>query len=101
MPFELFGIYARIVVFEQFRAEVDLTRQMRTVINREHAHAATKPHADMEKLRVQLTIFNVIPQRLLGVVLNTVVSLRREFRQRIRQRARRTAPRFLCQIMGH
>ncbi|MPN30562.1 hypothetical protein SDC9_178033 [bioreactor metagenome] len=57
---------------------------MRTAINREHAYTATKTHSHVEELRIKLTIFNVIPQRLLCVILNAVIGLRRQFRQRVR-----------------
>lgn len=70
-------------------------------VHREHTHPATKAHPDVEELRIQLAAFDVVPQRLRGIVLNAVVGLRRQIRQRIGQRARRTAPRFLREIVRH
>ena len=101
LPFQLSGINAGIIVFKQFRAEVNLPRQMGAGIDGEHAHATTEAHPNVEELRIQLAIFDIVPQRLRGIVLNAVVSLRRQIRQRIGQCARRTAPRFLRKIVRH
>jgi hypothetical protein len=55
----------------------------------------------MEELHVQLTAFNVVPQRLLFIVANGVVRLRRHGCQRLRQRTRRATPRGFRQVMRH
>ncbi|MPN10308.1 hypothetical protein SDC9_157603 [bioreactor metagenome] len=70
-------------------------------IDGEHAHATTEAHPNVKELRVQLTAFDVVPQRLRGIILNAVVGLRCQIRQRIGQCARRTAPRFLREIVRH
>ena len=101
LPFKLAGIHARIAVAEQLRPEVDLTRLRGGLIQREHAHAAAEPHPHMEELGVQLTAFNVIPQRLFLIVTDGVVRLRRHGGQRFRQWTRRTAPRGFRQIVRH
>lgn len=80
---------------------MDLTRLRGGLIQREHAHAAAESHPHMEELGVQLTAFNVIPQRLLLIVTDGVVRLRRHGGQRFRQRTRRTAPRGFRQIVRH
>jgi hypothetical protein len=55
----------------------------------------------VEKLDVQLAVFNVIPQRMSRIVLNAVVGLRSQIGQRWRQVARGAAPRLTRQIVGH
>ncbi len=80
---------------------MDLTRLMVHRIEGEHPHAATKAHADVEELHVKLAVGNVIPQRMLRVILNAVVRLRRERCQRLRQRFGCTAPRTLRDIVRH
>jgi hypothetical protein len=76
LPYQLFGVYAGVVVVKQFRAEVNLPRLLGLRIQREHAHAAAKTHADVEELDVQLAVVDVIPQRMSRIVLNAVVGLR-------------------------
>lgn len=55
----------------------------------------------MEKLDVQLTLFNIVPQRVIGIVLNAVIGLRGEIGERRRQIARGAAPRLARQIVSH
>ena len=101
LPFQLFGIHARFTVAEQLRTEVDLARHRGRLVQREHPHAAAESHSHMEELHVQLTPFNVVPQRLLFVVADGVVRLRRHGCQRLRQRTRRATPRGFRQVMRH
>src|SRR5690606_23421577 len=75
LPFQLPGINTRIAIAEQLRPEMDLTRLGGRLIQGEHAHAAAEPHSHMEELHVQLTAFNVVPQRLFLIVPNGVISL--------------------------
>ncbi len=97
---QLLGIYLRVVIVKQLRAEMDLTRLTAVSVNGKHADAALKAHTDMEKLHVELTIGDSVPQRMTGVVLNFVVRLRRQRRQRLRQRAWRATPGLLRQRGG-
>ena len=101
LPYQLFGVYAGVIVVKQFRTEVNLPRLLSLRIQREHAHAAAKTHADVEKLDVQLAVVDVIPQRMSRIVLNAVVGLRSQIGQRGRQVARGAAPRLTRQIVGH
>ena len=101
LPFQLFGIDTRVTVAEQLRAEVDLARHRGRLVQREHPHAAAEPHSHMEELHVQLTPFNVVPQRLFFIVADGVIRLRRHGRQRLRQRTRRATPRGFRQVMRH
>ena len=101
LPDQLFGVYAGIVVVKQLRAEVNFTRLLALRIQREHAHPATKAHADVEELDVQLAIFDIVPQRVPGIVLNAVIGLRGQIRQRRRQVARSAAPGLTGEIVGH
>jgi hypothetical protein len=55
----------------------------------------------MEELHVELTAFNVVPQRLLFIVADGVIRLRRHGRQRVRQRTRCATPRGFRQVMRH
>ncbi len=80
---------------------MDLTRLLRCGIKRKHPHPTAKTHPHMEKLHVELPPFNIVPQRVVGVILDAVIRLRRQGRQGIRQRPRRTAPRRFSQIAGH
>ncbi len=97
---QLLRIHLRVVVVEQFRAEMDLARFAAVGIDRKHADAALKAHADVEKLHVELAIGDIVPERVTGVVLNFIVRLRRQRRQRLWQRARRAAPGLLRQRGG-
>lgn len=54
---------------------MNLTRLGRGGIQREHAYTAAKTHSHMEELHIQLTVFNIVPQRLFRIVLNGVVCL--------------------------
>ena len=55
----------------------------------------------MEKLDIQFAFFNIVPQRVVGVILDAVISLRGEIGQRRRQIARGAAPRLARQIVSH
>ncbi len=65
------------MVVEQLRAEVNFTRLRGLAVQREHAHPAAEAHPDVEELHVELAVFDVIPQRLLRIVLDAVIGLRR------------------------
>ncbi|STU70600.1 Uncharacterised protein [Klebsiella variicola] len=80
---------------------MDLARLLSGGVKREHPHAATEPHPDVEKLDVQFAFFDVVPQRVVGVILDAVISLRSQIGQRRRQIARGAAPWLARQIVGH
>ncbi|VFS41170.1 Uncharacterised protein [Enterobacter cancerogenus] len=63
---------------------MDLTRLGGGMIQGEHPYATAEAHAHMEELHVQLAAFDVIPQRLLLIIANSVVGLRGHGRQRFR-----------------
>ncbi len=87
LPYQLFGVYAGVVVVKQFRAEVNLPRLL-VCESSENMARGGETHADVEELDVQLAVVNVIPQRMSRIVLNTVVGLRSQISQRWRQVAR-------------
>ncbi|MND87348.1 hypothetical protein D3C80_793440 [compost metagenome] len=80
---------------------MNFTRLRRGGIQREHPYTTAETHPHMEELHVQLTVFNIVPQRLFRIVLNGVVCLRGHGRQRVWQWTRRTTPRSLRQIVRH
>ncbi|CDA01428.1 putative uncharacterized protein [Klebsiella variicola CAG:634] len=61
LPFQLAGVDPGVIVLKQLRAEMDLARLLSGGVKREHPHAATEPHPDVEKLDVQFAFFDVVP----------------------------------------
>ena len=81
---ELLGVDRGFFIVEQRRAEMHLASLARLRVDAVHAHRLLETHTDVEELHIQLTV-QLIPQRVIAVVLDRVEVLRRHGRQGRRQ----------------
>ncbi|MOA02266.1 hypothetical protein D3C78_1217100 [compost metagenome] len=77
---ELRGVDAGVLVVEQGGTEMHFSRQAGFRVNAVHAYRLLEAHADVEELHVQLPV-QLIPQRVVGVVLDGIEILRCHGRQ--------------------